>query len=326
MAAFYTRILAIMALVTIAISGPSPLDVAPTLQPYRMNIDAGETHPTVFLNPAPASVHDFAPILLGTTSYFAILTAAGVSTVPNSVVNGNMGSSPIAATGITGFALTMDRSNMFSKSTQVTGNVYAANYASPTPTMMTTAIGHMGTAYTDAMSRTLLDGNNLNIKSGLIAGTIFTQGKYRWVSDITISDDIYFKGDERTKFLMQSTGNVVMSPGVKMLFIADKPGGKTPSAANIIWVAAGYLDVGTTAHAEGVFLIKTHAVLKTGSSLEGHVLAQTACTLDTATITSPAYVYETYFTPPDVNAPEDVNATLTGLPEGVTETPTASQP
>ena len=45
--------------------------------------------------------------------------------------------------------------------------------------------------------------------------------------------------------------------------------------------------LGTTSHLEGVYLVKTHAVMKTGSSLYGKILAQTACTLDSATIVDP---------------------------------------
>jgi hypothetical protein len=51
---------------------------------------------------------------------------------------------------------------------------------------------------------------------------------------------------------------------------------------------AGFLDAGTTSHLEGIFLVKTKAVFKTGSSLNGRILAQTACTLDTATIVQPS--------------------------------------
>jgi hypothetical protein len=38
---------------------------------------------------------------------------------------------------------------------------------------------------------------------------------------------------------------------------------------------------------EGVLLVKNHAVFMTGSSLNGRVLAQTAVTLDSSTITQP---------------------------------------
>jgi hypothetical protein len=61
-----------------------------------------------------------------------------------------------------------------------------------------------------------------------------------------------------------------------------------PNPANIVWQVAGYVDAGTSSHLEGVFLVKTRAAFKTGASLNGRILAQTACTLDAATITRPS--------------------------------------
>ena len=66
-----------------------------------------------------------------------------------------MGVSPIAATAITGFGLVADKTNTFSTSPQVTGKIYAANYASPTPANLTTAVSNMEAAYTDAAGRKL---------------------------------------------------------------------------------------------------------------------------------------------------------------------------
>src|ERR1041384_2343624 len=105
------------------------------------------------------------PVNLGPAGGYAILSQAGISTVPPSAITGDMGVSPIAATGITGFSLTLDASNVFSTSPQVTGKVYAADYASPTPSKLTTAIGDMQQAFTDAAGRdadvTELGGGNL---------------------------------------------------------------------------------------------------------------------------------------------------------------------
>ena len=64
-----------------------------------------------------------APINLGTAGNYAILAELVISTVPNSVITGDIGVSPIAATAITGFTLTQDATNAFSTSTQITGVV-----------------------------------------------------------------------------------------------------------------------------------------------------------------------------------------------------------
>jgi hypothetical protein len=228
------------------------------------------------------------PVLLGSAGNFVILTKSGISTVPGSDITGDIGVSPIAAEAMTGFSMIADSSGTYSKSAQITGNAYASDYVSPTPSMMTTAISDMETAYTDAAGRSISDGANINIKAGLIAGTTFTAGVYNWGSDVDFSSDIYLEGTATDLFIFQSTGNVIAGSGAKVMLVDDRTGGGIPQASNIVWQVAGYLDAGTTSHLEGTFLVKTHAVFKTGSSLNGRILAQTAATLDSATITQPA--------------------------------------
>ena len=58
-------------------------------------------------------------------------------------------------------------------------------------------------------------------------------------------------------------------------------------AKNIFWQVATSVMVGAGAHMEGILLIKTGATFITGSSLEGRVLAQTACVLQSASIVEP---------------------------------------
>ena len=57
-------------------------------------------------------------------------------------------------------------------------------------------------------------------------------------------------------------------------------------ANNIFWQVAGKVNVGTGAHMEGIFLVQTAVTFKAGSSLNGRILAQTACVLEKATITA----------------------------------------
>ena len=223
------------------------------------------------------------PVPLGTASKFVILTKAGISTVPPSVIKGNIGVSPIAATAMTGFSLNADSSNAFSTSDQITGRAYAANYAVPSPHDLTTAILDMEAAYTDASSRASSE-ENLNINSGLISGRTFKPGVYTWKSDVMFSSDIYIKGSSEDIFIFKSTGNLVVGNAAKIILIDDGTGRGMPKSSNVFWVLAGYVSAGTTTHIEGIFLVKSHFVMKTGSSLYGKILSQTACTLDQVNI------------------------------------------
>lgn len=237
------------------------------------------------------------PVLLGLAGQYAILAAAGISTVPGSSITGSIAVSPIAATGMTGFSLTQDSSGIYSKSDQVTGQAFAANYGGVTPATLTVAVGDMMTAYTDASSRswTGTADTNLDVKAGTITGETFIPGVYRWGSDITFADKIYIKGNKHSRYIFQSTGNVITGSGANVILQDDGSGHGMPDPANIVWVMAGYLDAGTSSHLEGIFLTKTKAVLKTGSSLNGRILTQTACTLDQATIVEAIVVETTKF-------------------------------
>jgi hypothetical protein len=72
---------------------------------------------------------------------YVILSKAGISTVPASVITGDIAVLPIAAAAITGFSLTTDSTNTFSMATQVTGQAFTANYAMPTPARLTSTDG-----------------------------------------------------------------------------------------------------------------------------------------------------------------------------------------
>jgi hypothetical protein len=227
-----------------------------------------------------AIVNATSPVFLGTAGDYVIIAKAGISTVPaSSDITGDIAVSPIAATGMTGFDLTMDSSNEFSTSTQITGRAYAANYGSPTPSKLTTAIGDMETAYTDAASRPVVAAN-LNRNDGLIGGETFTAGVYKWGSDIYFDSDIYITGGPTDIFIFQCTGNIVAGSGARV----DVTGAL---ASNIVWQTAGFVTAERDAHIEGIFLVKTKVVFDYGSSLKGRILAQTATTLDTNIIEQP---------------------------------------
>jgi len=58
-------------------------------------------------------------------------------------------------------------------------------------------------------------------------------------------------------------------------------------AKNIFWQVAGAATFGTTSHFEGIVLGQTAIHLRTGASINGSLLAQTAATLQKSTVTQP---------------------------------------
>jgi hypothetical protein len=223
-----------------------------------------------------------APVNLGTAGSFAILAKSGISTVPTSAITGDIGVSPITSSAITGFALTLTAGSAFATTPQVTGKVYAPDYAAPTPANLTTAIGDMQTAYTDAAGRSLPDFTELG--AGQIGGLTLVPGLYKWGTDVLISADVTLSGGPNDIWIFQIAGKITQANGTK-IFLA---GGAL--AKNVFWQSFGVVSLGTTTHFEGIVLAQTKISLATGASINGRLLAQTAVTLDSSTVTAPAAV------------------------------------
>lgn len=220
-----------------------------------------------------------APVNMGGAGNFVILAKAGISNVPLSAITGNMGVSPIAATAITGFPLVADSTNVFSTSPQVTGQVFAADYASPTPANLTTAVGNMEAAYTDAAGRAP---DFTELATGNIGGQTLAPGTYKWSTGVSIPTNVTLNGGPSDVWIFQVAQGITQANGTKVIL----SGGALPK--NIFWQVGGAVSVGTTAHMEGVVMSKTSITLNTGASANGRLLAQTAVTLDTNTVTQPA--------------------------------------
>ncbi len=220
------------------------------------------------------------PVLLGQAGDYVILAKSGIDTVPSSAVTGNIGVSPIDSTAVTGFSLTMDPSGLYSESIQVVGQVRAADYTSPTPSSLTTAVLNMETAYTDAAGRPTPD--FVELGAGEIGGMTLAPGLYKWGTGVAITTDVTLAGGPDDTWIFQIAGDVTQANGV----IIHLSGGALPK--NIFWQTFGQLSIGTTAHFEGVALVYTAIVLGTGASVNGRLLAQTAVTLDQNAVTEPA--------------------------------------
>jgi hypothetical protein len=224
---------------------------------------------------------------LKTAGSFAILAKTGISTVPASSIKGDIGVSPIAAEAMTGFSFTGGKGNQRS-ATQVTdgSKAIAADDGfdivdgDDITSRLTTAVGDMETAYTDAAGRPNTDGARINLGAGLLDAVTLTPGVYTFGTDVNLNGDITFAGSADDIFIIQTTGNLLQAAGKQVIL----SGGA--KAENIFWQVAGQVTVGAGSHMEGVLLVKTDVTFVTGSSLNGRVLTQTACNLQSATITA----------------------------------------
>lgn len=219
-----------------------------------------------------------AAVNLGTAGNFTILSKTGISTTGSGSVVGDIGVSPAPASYITGFGLTLPAAGAFSTSAQVSGKVYAADYAVPTPTVMTTAVLDMQTAYTDAAGRAP---GVTELGAGNIGGMTLASGVYKWGTGLTIPTNVTLSGSAQDVWIFQIAQTLTVSSGVKIIL----SGGA--QAANIFWVVGGQTTLGTTAEFNGNILDQTAIVLNTGAKLNGRALAQTAVTLDSNSVAAP---------------------------------------
>jgi hypothetical protein len=227
----------------------------------------------------PPPVVPTSGVNLGLAGNYAILAMSGVSTVPSSAITGAVGISPAAATYLTGFSLSADPSNQFSTSSQVNGKIYAADYAVPTPSNLTTAVLDMQSAYSDAAGHAP---GATDVANGSLNRATLAPGVYRWTTDLLITGALVLNGYATDVWIFQVAGNLSMNNGTQIVL----KGGARPG--NVYWQVAGLVDLGMQVQAAGIFLSKTSITLATGASVTGRLLAQTATTLDRSAVVEPA--------------------------------------
>ena len=253
-----------MALLLVVSIGSCNKELDPKLQ--------SPASPLLLASEGPQTLH-LAPVNLGVAGSFAILSKSGITDVFRSAVTGDIGSSPI-----TGAAIHLT-------CTEVTGTIYSVDAAGPLPcrvtnaTRLTTAVGDMQTAYTNAAGR--LNPNFLNLGAGNIGGRTLRPGLYKYTGGLIIPTDVTLSGGPNDVWIFQIAGTLSMSSAVRITLTGGA------QASNIFWQTAGAVTLGTTSHFEGIILGKTGINLLTGASINGRMLAQTAVTLEKNTVTRP---------------------------------------
>jgi hypothetical protein len=215
---------------------------------------------------------------LGSAGEFAILSQTGITDVYRSEIVGDVGASPI-----TGAAILLTCG-------EVTGRIFAVDAAGPLPcaetepNWLTSAVGDMGFAYTDAAGRTLPD--EIELGAGEIGGLTLGPGLYKWSTSLLISTDVTLEGTPDDVFIFQVAQSLSQANSTRVTLA----GGVL--AKNIFWQVGGSVTLGTNAHFEGVVLSKTLIAVNTGTSVNGRLFAQTAVTLQQNAITEPAELAE----------------------------------
>ncbi len=226
-----------------------------------------------------------ARVNLGLAGNYAIFANTGIdnATFP-AEVTGHMGvGQGVTSTAITGFALVLPAAAAFSTSTQVTGNVYAFDYAPPTPTNVTTASSNMGAAYTDAATRLLPD--FLNIGAGDIGGRTLVPGLYKWGTGVTLpfGTNVTLAGGANDVWIFQIDGNLTTAAATSVFLTGGA------RSKNVFWQVAGTsVTLGANSTFKGIVLAQNAINVGNQAAVTGRLLAQTAVNLDQNTVEKPA--------------------------------------
>jgi hypothetical protein len=220
------------------------------------------------------------PIDLGAAANYVILAKSGISTVPQSSITGNIGVSPIAATAMTGFSLTMGSDTQHSTSNQVSGECHGASYGGTVAAELTVAVSAMEAAYTDAAGRSPDpdDARGVDFMGGALGGQSLTPGVYTFTGAVTIATDMYFNGGPDDIWIISTMGAVTLAAGMDVILLGGA------QAKNIYWRGATTAAIGADASMAGIMLFFTDVLFATGSSLNGAIYSQTAVNLQMATI------------------------------------------
>ncbi|KAJ7907780.1 hypothetical protein B0H13DRAFT_2331994 [Mycena leptocephala] len=99
-----------------------------------------------------------------------------------------------------------------------------------------------------------------------------------WTTGVTVDSAVTISGTATDTWIFQVTSTFTVATNIKMVLA----GGAV--AKNIVWVVTGAISGNAGGHLEGVLLGKTSLALPTGVTANIRLLAQTAVTLEKATV------------------------------------------
>ena len=218
-------------------------------------------------------------VSLGAAGNFVILAKTSITTTCTTAITGDIGISPAALSDTEGFSATLGGGGTYATSDYVTGNIYAAAMTEPTPTNLTSAIGAMDLAYTNAAG--LVTPDEIDLGAGEIGSLTLEPGLYKWTTGLAISTDVTLWGSDTAYWIFQIAEDLTVANGVQVTLA----GGAL--AENILWQVGSSATLGTTAKFAGNLLTGTNIEVNTGASVNGRLLAKTAVTLQANAVTQP---------------------------------------
>lgn len=206
-----------------------------------------------------------------------VLAHTAVTNAPASSIQGDLGLSPGMSPALTGFALV--RTGTHWKSSEVAGDIFAADGGVPTPTFLAFAVADMEAAYLDAASRKNPDETNL--LGGKIGGATIAPGLYRFGAGVGIVTDVTLAGGPQDTWIFQITGDLAITAAQSVVLTGGA------RASNVVWQVSAAVTLGAGAHLEGVVLSKADVTFGAGATSKGRLFSQNSITLAASTVAAP---------------------------------------
>src|SRR5580704_15738900 len=186
-----------------------------------------------------------APVNLGSTAPFAILSGAAITTTGGGIITGNVGASPIAGSAI------------HVTEAQVTGTIYAVDASGPAgavvdPSLLTAAKGDLTAAINDAAGRTPIPtGPYLNPGGGNIGGLNLVPGLYKFTSTALITGaNVTLTGGANDVWIFQIAKDLEVGTGIHVILAGGA------QAGNIFWQVGTSATIGTSGAFQGTILAR----------------------------------------------------------------------
>jgi hypothetical protein len=227
-------------------------------------------------NPPPT----LQPVNLGSAATFAVFSAAGVTSTGFTMINGDLGVYPVAGTAVTGF------SGENGGGPGIVNGQMQDNDTTPETTAAEHAAASFHIAYKDAKGRT---GAHTAVGPGTsfvdLGGATLTPGLYKSGTTLALTGILTLHG--AGVYIFQIGSGLTVNDGAEVIL----SGGAT--AANIFWQVGTAATLGTGVAFEGTILAGSGITMKSGTTLTGRALGNTAVTFISDTVTLPANCTET---------------------------------
>ena len=212
--------------------------------------------PLAFVSSAASSAPVTVPLL--TASPFALLSAAGISDVPTSTVNGDVGVSPTTGASITGLTCA-----------EVTGRISTVDAGGPLPCrvadpgMLTTATTDLTAAYVNAAGRT--PDSTLAGADNQLGGLTLDPGVYRidHATTANLAGNVTLHGNADAVWIFQASSDLVIAGSSTVTLTGGA------QSCNVFWQVGSSATLHSSSTVRGTFLVNTSISVDSGVTVDG---------------------------------------------------------